>query len=164
MEIEKVAPKKKVTLKIEWRTFFKNGIMVGNRFVRRDIPGMTNDLLIECYVHNMKMMNTALDQGRANAVYDKKVKSYIYYSNNRDLLVYELNRRCIDKEGIWYGGGIYMTAEDAKHILRIEIEQKEAQIKGLSDVDAHAIMVNWDTSMTYIREQLRSLEYDYPIN
>lgn len=126
---------------------------------------MSNDDLIEKYNYNKEIMNAALDQGRANAIKDKKIKSYIYYSNNKDLIEAELDRRISDKEGVWCGGlDGYMTAEDAKVLLKAEIEEKKKSIKWLNDVDAHAVIVNWETDLKYLNGQLDILVQDYPVN
>jgi hypothetical protein len=135
--------------------------MVG--FVRRDIPSMSNESLIEKYTFNKKMMDVALAQGRADAIHDKKVKSYTYYSNNKNMIATELDRRIRDKEGVWCGGlDIYMTAEDAKQMLKFELEEKEKSIRWLNAVEAHAVIVNWDTDIGFLKAQLWKLLEDYP--
>jgi hypothetical protein len=132
-----------------------------DRFVRKDIPSMSNERLIAERAYNRKMMSVALDQARANAI--KKNKSYTYYHTNQVLIANELLRRHTEREGIWTTGvdGV-MTVEDAKQKLRIDIVEKKKSIRGLSEADANAIMVNWNESLKYLEGQLQAILEIYP--
>ena len=133
------------------------------KFVRRDIPSMSNERLISERAYNRKMKSVALDQARANAIHDKKIKSYTYYHTNQVLIVSELLRRHTEREGIWATGlDDVMTAEDAKQKLRINIVEKKKSIRGLSEADANAIMVNWNESLKYLEGQLQTILEIYP--
>jgi hypothetical protein len=159
--LKKLLKKKKSLQKLSGDFFEGEGIMDG--FIRRDIPSMTNKSLIEIHTFNNKMMDVALAQAQTNAIQGKKVKSYSYYSNNKNIIEAELDRRIRDKECIWYSGSDgYMTAEDAKQMLTRVLQEKINSIRYLTDVDANAIIINWDTDIKFVDTQLGNLLHDYP--